>query len=361
MNLLDDLAKIKKIDTAGVLESIDSFTDQCLQALAETQKLNLLNIAGKIDNIVVAGMGGSAFTPEIVKTLFSQEILVPYEIIREYHLPGFVNKRTLVIISSYSGTTKEAISCCLEALGKGSLVYAICCANQQSELYQLVKVKGIDSYIFKEKFNPCRQPRLGGGYLICGHIGLLLRSGLIDSNFDNIKKAVISSAEKNQFNIGISFLENPAKQLAKKISGKFPILIASEFLQGAIHGFANQLNETAKTNSAFHFIPEFNHHRLDGLEFPQEFKETGIFVFYPSDLYDKRNLIRYQITQEVVKKNGYKYCEYKPTGKDKIVQIFETIIFNSYVSFYLAILHNKNPLKIPWVDYFKAEMAKRGY
>lgn len=346
---LDDTQEIKKTDKSGVLSSIELFPEQCFQAIEETEKLELPYLEGKIDDIVIPGMGGSAFAPEIVKTLFSKEIKVPYEIIRDYHLPGYVNKRTLVIISSYSATTKEAISAGKEALEIGCPVFVICSHREKNELFILAKEKNLPGYIFKETYNPSLQPRLGGGYMVCGHTGLLIKTGLIDSTFERLKEAIL--AAKNIVK------KDEAKQLAKNIYGYFPILVASEFLEGAIHGFANQLNENAKTNSTYHFIPELNHHRMEGLEFPQEFKKIGIFIFYPSQFYEERVQIRYQLTKEIVEKNGFKTLEFKPQGQDKIVQAFETMIFNSYLSFYLAILYGKDPGEIPWVDYFKEKLA----
>ncbi|MBU1931892.1 hypothetical protein KJ965_04315 [Patescibacteria group bacterium] len=359
MTILDDFEAIKNIDIDEALKSIDSFLDQCRQALEETEKLNLPNLQGKVDNIVVSGMGGSAFTPEIVKTLFSDEIKLPYEIIREYHLPGYVNSRSLVIISSYSGTTAEAIACGKEALKRSSTVLIICSQREGSELLLLAKEKNLNGYIFKETYNPSRQPRLGGGYTVCGHAGLLIKTGLLKTDFQGLKQAVESVQTISSLDMKKPLRTNPAKQLAEKLYKKFPVLIASEFLCGAIHGFANQLNESAKTNSVYHFIPEFNHHRMEGFEFPAEFKNQGACVFYPSDLYDKRIQKRYQLTKDIVNQNGLVVLEYQPQAPDKIAQTLETVVFNSYVSYYLAILYKKNPLLIPWVDYFKTQLKKK--
>lgn len=346
---LDNLAEIKKLDKSGVFESIELFPKQCLQAIEETAKLEITNLAEKVDNIVVPGMGGSAFAPEIVKTLFTQEIKVPYEIIRGYNLPGYVNRRSLVVVSSYSATTKEAISCGRKAIDIGCPVFVVCSYREQNELFLLAKEKGLPGYIFKETYNPSLQPRLGGGYMVCGHVGLLIKVGLINLTFENLTKAV-SEAQK-------LVDKDQAKQLAQDLFAAFPILVASEFLEGAAHAFANQLNESAKTNSVYHFIPELNHHRMEGLEFPEEFKKMGTFIFYPSRLYEERVRVRYGLTREIIEKNGFKVLEFKPRGEDKITQTFETIMFNSYVSFYLAILNGKDPGEIPWVDYFKKQLS----
>ena len=348
----DNLGEIKKLDKSGVFESIELFPKQCLQALEETAKLEITDLTEKVDNIVVPGMGGSAFAPEIVKTLFAQEIKVPYEIIRGYNLPGYVNSRSLVVVSSYSATTKEAIACGRNAIDIGCPVFVVCSYREQNELFLLVKERGLPGYIFKETYNPSLQPRLGGGYMVCGHTGFLIKAGLINLTFENLIKTVFEAQKLVS--------KDQAKQLAKNLFAAFPILVASEFLEGATHAFANQLNESAKTNSVYHFIPELNHHRMEGLEFPEEFKKMGAFVFYPSGLYDERVRVRYRLTREIIEKIGFKVLEFKPRGENKITQTFETIMFNSYVSFYLAMLNGKDPGEIPWVDYFKKQLSAYG-
>lgn len=355
---LDDIEQINLFDKSNTLDSIDGLPQQCKQVIDDFKSIHLPALNGKVDNIVIPGMGGSAFAPEIVKTLFTRELKVPYEIVRGYHLPGYVTLRTLVIISSYSATTKEAISCGLEALRIGCPVMAIFSHREKNELFSLAKKEKFPAYIFKETYNPSFQPRLGVGYMVYGHIALLIKTGLIKLDFKELENAITDVKKLNKFSFKVKFNENKAKKMAEDLFGYFPILVSSEFLEGAIHGFANQLNETSKTNSAFNYIPELNHHRMEGLEFPKEFKKNGIFFFYPSNLYSEQVQKRYPITKEVIKKNHFRVLEFKPEGENKIVQTLETITFNSYVSFYLAMLYGKDPSKIPWVDYFKEKLGE---
>lgn len=355
---LDDIDGIRRLDKSSTLNSINGLPQQCKQVIDDFKAIHPPVLNGKVDNIVIPGMGGSAFAPEIVKTLFFKEIKVPYEIVRGYHLPGYVNKRSLIVISSYSATTKEAISCGIEAIKMGCPVLVICSHREENELFLLAKKEKLPGYIFKETYNPGLQPRFGSGYMVYGHVALLLKAGLINLKFAELSEAILRADKLNKFTSGIGIKDNKAKQMAKELSGSFPILVASEFLEGAIHGFANQLNESSKMNSAFHYIPELNHHRMEGLEFPKEFKSTGVFVFYPSDLYSKRVQKRYPITKDVIEKNGFRILEFKPQGGNKIVQTLEIMIFNSYVSFYLAMLNQKDPSNIPWVDYFKEKLGE---
>ena len=63
-----------------------------------------------VHNILICGMGGSAIGGDFVKTVLSKKINFPIFVNREYCIPKWVNKNTLVIICSYSGNTEETIS-----------------------------------------------------------------------------------------------------------------------------------------------------------------------------------------------------------------------------------------------------------
>ena len=63
----------------------------------------------KPDNIVVAGLGGSAIGGDLLKDWAKTQLSVPIEVNREYKLPAYANKKTLVFITSYSGDTEETL------------------------------------------------------------------------------------------------------------------------------------------------------------------------------------------------------------------------------------------------------------
>ena len=60
--------------------------------LAESIKIDY----PKARNIVVAGMGGSAIGGDLLKDWAKTRIDIPIEVSREYKLPAYANKKTLV-------------------------------------------------------------------------------------------------------------------------------------------------------------------------------------------------------------------------------------------------------------------------
>src|SRR4030042_876044 len=64
-------------------------------------------IKGKVNKIIVCGMGGSGVSGDILKDYATD---IPVFVNKSYGIPGFVDKNTLAVIISYSGNTKETIS-----------------------------------------------------------------------------------------------------------------------------------------------------------------------------------------------------------------------------------------------------------
>jgi len=356
MNKLDNDKVIKKLDPKKVLASIEMLSKQFDQAWQAAGKIVLPAGYRNIDKIVVNGMGGSALGAQIIHSVFQSQMKLPFEIINSYTLPGTVDQRTLYIISSYSGSTEEPLATIAVAKSRGAKVIGITAGGRLAEL---IKKNDIAGYVFDPIFNPSAQPRIGLGYSIGAQLAILKKLGVLKVSPIEIKNLLNNlSRFDSKFGFSVPTAKNPAKQLAKKLLGKIPIVVASEFLSGNAHVLANQFNENAKTFSAYFLISELNHHLLEGLRFPAVNQKLLTFIFLESGLYQRKNQIRYKITKQVVTKNKISHLTYSLQSATKLAQAMEALAFGSYVSFYLAILNGINPAKIPFVDYFKTQLSR---
>lgn len=348
MTHLDDIAAMKKLDPSEVLESTAMFPDQCEQAWREASAIQFPESYQPIYNIVVCGMGGSRFTPRTIKELFRDRIKEPYEIVEDYTLPAYVDKNTLVILSSYSGTTEEVVSCGQDAIRRGAKITAV---SQRASAPV--------GYFFDPKHNPCGQPRIGGGYMLMGHLGLLKALKLIDISDNEVTEAIsYARMVGKEFSADVPTEKNSAKQLAMTLKDTQPFIVTSEFLRGFGNGMANQINETAKLISDPRNIPELNHHLMEGLKRPKTLHQNGLFLFFLSRFYSTSVQKRYKITKEVVEKQLLRTHTVELAGPSKLAQVLEAFTFAGFTTFYMAMLYDTDPVAIPWVDYFKQELAK---
>jgi glucose/mannose-6-phosphate isomerase len=355
MNKLDFLEKFKKFDEKGVLSSIKMLPQQANQAWEETSNLKFSKDLSGAKNIVVCGMGGSALGGRVVDSFVEKKIRAPIEIFTQYFVPNYVNRDTLVILSSYSGNTEEAMSCAHDAIKRNAKIFGI---TTGGKLADFLKKEKKDVYIYEPTFNPSKMPRLAIGYSIFAILALLNKSQFITLTEEELKTAIeaLSSFVK-EFGPRTKQENNLAKRLALRLQNKIPVLVSSEHLIGVSHVFKNQLNETSKTFSNLFDLPELNHHLLEGLKLPAKSKEVLHFLFLYSKLYTDRVVKRYPITQEVVEKNSVSHSLYTFSSNTKLEQIMELLCLGSFASFYLAVLSGTDPSEIPWVDYFKKKLS----
>jgi len=353
---LDNLADIKNLDKDSMLGSLQLLSSQVKQVWQESCALKIPNNYKKVQNVVLMGMGGSALGTHIIKSVFGQELKLPVEIVNDYSVPNYINQKTLVIASSYSGSTEETIAGIALAKKKKAKILVICAGGKLAEIAKKDKLLAL---VFSTNYNPCNSPRMGLGYSIVGQLALFNKLGLLKITPKQIKDLILTIGKfENKFGVGFEVKNNSAKNIALQLVGKSVWYVASEHLLGNAHTAANQLNENAKCFGGYFSIPELNHHLMEGMIFPKNNPDNLAFVFLESKFYHPRVQKRYEITKKVLEQNKISYFTYRAESKNKLEQAIEVLLFGAYVSFYLAMLSNIDPTPIPFVDYFKKEMSK---
>lgn len=337
-----------ELDSRNMLGSIDMLSEQIRHAWDSTRSLALPETYTGCTNVVLFGMGGSALGMDIIRSVFAHQATVPLLIVNDYHIPAYVNEHTLVILSSYSGTTEETLAV---AKRIKEITQHIIVVTTGGDLQRLMTEQHWPGYSIEPTYNPCGQPRIAVGYAVVGLLRLLTLAQIInvtDQEIDNVIHYLDGNRE---------LLRDAAQELAAKLVGHMPLYVGSEFLLGNLHAVTNQTNENGKNFAATFALPELNHHLLEGLGYPVSTKQLHM-VFVESQLYHERTMKRYQVTREVLDKQGIPHDTFLPTAASPLLQSFEVLQWGSYVSFYLAIHNGVDPSPIPWVDFFKHALKR---
>lgn len=339
--------KIKNLDKQNVLQSLRYLSDQLKQAWEETACLEYPESYKAVKNIVLAGMGGSIYSYYVTSSLFSNQLKIPFVLANNYDLPEFVNQDSLVIASSYSGTTEEVISAAKLALERKAKLTFI---SNGGRLKEIADENSLPGYFFDPRYNPSKQPRMGFGYMIMGTMGILKKLAFIDLDNGIVNQGlqIMKDEEKKIAEI--------TTNLAAELKNKYLMIVAGEHLSGNAHILRNQINENAKQLAMYALIPELNHYLMEGLSFPNGNKPS--FIFLNSKKYSPRIRRRFQLTEEVVKKNGASVFNLNIDCPTQLAEFMIASCYGGYLSFYLAIENNINPSEIPWVDFFKKKMLE---
>jgi len=356
--ILNDAKIIAKLDTGRVRDSLLALKEQVGAALGEASRVKFPASFAKASDIVVAGMGGSTLGAHMIEAIYGDALRVPFCFINGYHLPGWVGKNTLVILSSYSGTTEETLACFDEAKKRGAMLCGITTGGPLAAKLKAIKAP---SYVFSPQHNPGNQPRMGLGYMFSGLVALLVSLGALPKSAATELGA--AAAKLTALNAGWrvekSAASNDAKKIAAKLKGSIPVIVTAEHLAGNGHVLQNQIHESAKEFSVAFPLPELNHHLMEGLGFPRTAKTDLVFLFIGSDLYSKKLKQRMRITQKVVTKQGCRSVVWRARGATRAAEALQMLAFGGWISFYMAMVNRVNPSFIPWVNFFKKEL-KRG-
>lgn len=344
MNTLTNREAIKTLDPQDTYGSTDMMVQQLKAAWEEVNALSLPTYE-HIEQIVFCGMGASIYGALVLRALQGVEFPYPVEVVSDYHLPSFTDENTLVVLTSYSGTTEEVLSCAHEGLGKGAKMVIL---TQGGPLAEFAKEHHIPAYIFDGKLNPSRVPRLGNGYSIIGLLALLNKLRVITIEEREVEEAIERLYEKQEE------IKSRAMSEYQIFVDKLPVLIAAEHLAGNAQIFRNQFNETSKTFSCYYLVPDLNHHLMEGLQFP---KEANLhFLTIDSPLYSPKIKKRMELTIDVIKQNHQDVHQVMTNGVTVYDDFLEVLLYGSYLTLFLALHYDQNPAINPWVDWFKEKL-----
>lgn len=343
---LKNIEEIKKIDPQNTLGSTELTIQQLETAWEEVNKIEVPKSYRDIQRLVFCGMGASVYGALVLKSLAGTEMPFPTEVISDYYLPNYVDNNTLVVLTSYSGTTEEVLSCAMDAKAKNAKILVL---TKGGPLQDFADDNELPAYIFDGKLNPSGVPRLGIGYTILGLIGLLNKIGIFEIEELEITNAIGRLKEKYED------LKAQALEDYKLFINKIPIVITAEHLSGNGQILRNQFNETSKVFSDYYLIPDLNHHLMEGLQFPTD--APLHFLVLNTNNFSKKISKRIELTIDVVMQNKHDVLEYRTNGQTIYDDFMETILYGSYLTLFLALEYKQNPAVNPWVDYFKNKLA----
>ncbi|MFA6548347.1 MAG: bifunctional phosphoglucose/phosphomannose isomerase [Candidatus Margulisiibacteriota bacterium] len=340
-DVLNNPDEINKIDRSGMLAVIASMPEMLEEGLAN-RCVGALPSIKKFKQIVVCGMGGSAIAGDIVAGMVDVPLLVN----RSYRLPAFVGKDTLVFALSYSGNTEETLSAVKEAEKKGA---KIVCITSGGELKALAEKKQYPYFLVPDSF----QPRAALPHLL----GALLQGIRIDEG----RAEAVSLLKKlrAEYKVDVPLRANPAKQLAKKVEGKIPVIFAvSGTTAAAGLRFKSQLSENGKMTSLLGLFPELDHNEIVSLSVLKRTEHDHMLIVLRDEDDTERIRKRIEITKSLLTKQLGGAYEIFAQGRSSLAKLLSLVYLTDFVSAYAAVNRQVDPTPVDIISRLKREMAR---
>jgi len=323
-------------DKENMLDVLVKFPEQCKKAsiLGKNIKINTP------DFIFVCGMGGSGISGDILKAyLGSMMKMPPVIVVKDYTLPYYATRNSLVFAVSYSGNTEETLSCFRSALAKQCNMIAI---SSGGKLKQLCAASAVPFIHIPEGL----QPRNAFGYLFIPMLNVLATNNIMPSQQDAISRMTLALNNKAIF--------EKAKELSEKLVNKIPIIYSSEKLSVVAYRWKCEFNENSKIMAFNHTFSELNHNEIVGYTN----LKADFFVIMIEDESDIPKIKkRMDITKRLIIEKGVPCLTLKMTGNDLLTRIFNAMYLGDITSYFLAMKYGIDPTPVKIVEDLKKNLS----
>lgn len=346
--MLDDANVLKQRDPHGALAVA---ANEWAQSTYEVEVRDAAHDGRELTRVVVVGMGGSALAALLTKSWLGKRLNVPFEIVRNYDLPNYVNDKTLVVACSYSGNTEETLSCLQQARDRFAQVGVL---TSSGKLLGVAEHQSIAHVVV-----PGGVPqRMAMFYMLRGLLALLAHFGVVPvSVLDEVAHtAEWLKQETAKWLPDVTTDKNEAKQLALLAVGKTPVFYGGALTNALAFKWKISWNENAKNVAFWNEYPEFNHNEFIGWTSHPIEKPFVIFDLI-SSFEHPQILKRFEASDRLLSGRRPKANQVHLQGDSVISQLLWGCVLADFVSIYVAIINNVDPAPVALTEKLKTELA----
>jgi glucose/mannose-6-phosphate isomerase len=341
--MLDDLKLINERDPQDTLGIAERQWEQL------NYEFDVFQDQVDVDNIVFAGMGGSALAALMYTSWPAHP--KPFTIVRDYDIPAYVNERTYFIASSYSGNTEETLSALEQAEAKGAQIAILAGGGK---LVEIAREKNYPLALLPK----AEQPRYAVFYSLKGLLTLLNQAGLGQSpQFEQSLSAAADFLKEatQQWIPTVPTDNNLAKKIALDVIGNSAVIYAGPKMFPAAYKWKISFNENAKHVAWTNQYPEFNHNEFMGWTQQPDQKPYTV-IDLRSSLEHPRVQKRFEVSERLLSGKRPAPIVVELQGENLLQQMLWAITLGDFVTIYTALLGNINPAPVDLIEKFKKSL-----
>lgn len=354
MNDLDS-PDITRGDTLGIFAQTALAVDMFDAAREMTANVAIPFPRDAFRDVILCGMGGSGIAGDLLVNAYWQRLRKPTRAFRGYMLPAWAGESTLVVASSYSGSTEETLTCMMDAVDRTCPVMAITTGSKLRDHYVPQNIPVFD-------VPPSPMPRAALVQMLTTLALSLDRLGVIELHPGELEDARDTlEAAIDRYGPQRPESENPAKQIARKIQGTIPLIWGGEMTSSIAYRWKCQINENANLPSFWADIPEHNHNEIVGIEGHGRADLRASVVMLRDPRQHRQVERRFEALTKLIDGRIAPVIDVVASGQGTLGRIFDLVLLGDYVSLYLAVLDDVDPGPIEMIDRLKATLAEGLY
>ena len=341
-----DPAAVSSVDSTSQFSEALGLADHLRDALWRVDSAGIVPSEAP-GGFVIAGMGGSGVGALLALGALSERLRTPMAVAQGYALPGWVGEDALVLVSSYSGGTEEALSCYDDAKRRGARRVV---ATTGGALAEWARADGVPVVPLPGGF----QPRAAVGYATVVALEVAALAGAAPSLRAEIEAAAVLVEGLAAEWAPDGAEDNAAKALARRLYDTVPVTVGAELTAPVAYRWKCQFNENAKQPAFSSQLPEADHNEICAWE-AADGQLAAVMLSEPG--LHERNRTRVELTARLIADTGVRVESIEAQGDSPVERMFSLILLGDLVSLYCAVLRGVDPVEIAMIDRLKSELA----
>jgi glucose/mannose-6-phosphate isomerase len=346
MTTVLDAAACRAVDSTGQIGETLGLAEHLRDALWRVDSANIAPVDAQ-GGLIVAGMGGSSVGGRLASGALGPRLRRPLALAMGYDIPAWIGAETLVLCSSYSGSTEETLATydAAKAAGAPRIV-----ATTGGALAERAREDGVPVVPLPGGF----QPRAAVGYSLVTALEAAALCGAAPSLREEIEGAAALAAELAREWGPDGDEESEAKRLARALHGTIPVITGAGLTASVAYRWKCQINENAEIPAFASKLPEHDHNEIVGWG-GAERRLGAVFLEDPEG--DRRAARRIEVTAELATEGAAVVERVTARGETRLERLVSLVLLGDLVSLYLAVLHGVDPVNVRVIDTLKERLA----
>ena len=297
--------------------------------------------------IVAVGMGGSGIAADLARGVVEAECPVTLSVVRSPDLPHALDRRSHVILLSYSGGTWETLSA-YDAAGRvGAHRIVVSSGGRLAE-------QAVEDGVPILPVPSGMPPRSAVGHLLGGLLGLL------DPWFPESNEARVARvADRVRAQIGaFGRSRGPAAVLAERIGERLPFVYAESSFLALARRWKTQIEENAKRLAVFDEVPELLHNAIVGWDAcprSEAARYAVLLLEWSGESPTTRQGVRY--LERLVARKGARVVPVPLAADDRLEALVGGIALGDHMSLALAERRGVDPYPFDAITRLKSALG----